>query len=673
MKFSSYMTVITWIAATIGFGALCLVEELGSAFLASAGAITLASLAINSKAQFHISKTLLNAAASLVLAFFALDYLYMSESLVGAASKLLSVIVILKIYDLNTGKDYALLYALVFFELLAAAASTVSPLFFLALALFVSSAIWAMAILTVKKDFEEKTAAKSLLPDSIFGKGFFVATIIVSTLSIAITLALFLVIPRMSAGFFQTKTLNTIKVSGFSDIVDLGSIGPVKLDDTIVMRIRVTGRMPGGYTPRLRGGVFDYYDGARWKKTKTERRNVERRGMEFFHGDEPSSGEAILTQQITLEPLETDTLFAMPRWTKLSGAFGRILTDDTGGIYLPSIPYSRVEYTVWSAVTPFKEESGANMPRYLALPQGMERVSKLAGEITRNSKDNLEKAKDVEAYLKKNYSYSLDPEVTPGVPPIEDFLFNSKTGYCEHYATAMAVLLKAEGVPARLVTGFMPGEWNAFGGYFMVRQRDAHAWVEVHVKDAGWVPFDPTPDAFVSPLQRSSDLSLWIDSLRMKWTRYVINYTFADQVSIGMGMEKKAKDLQKALKDAFTYLRTKGAVAEGKPAALILLVSAIILIVVLAARLRKTRPKSRETPEFYKAMLMALKKRGFRKTPPETPLEFAERTAFAEARELTLIFNSIRYGESRLTDETQAETLRLLTALKNRGKGKGVK
>ena len=89
--------------------------------------------------------------------------------------------------------------------------------------------------------------------------------------------------------------------------------------------------------------------------------------MEFFHGDEPSSGEAILTQQITLEPLETDTLFAMPRWTKLSGAFGRILTDDTGGIYLPSIPYSRVEYTVWSAVTPFKEEADANMPRYLAL------------------------------------------------------------------------------------------------------------------------------------------------------------------------------------------------------------------------------------------------------------------------------------------------------------------
>ena len=251
MKFSSYMTIITWIAATVGFGALCLVEETGSAFLASAGAITFASLAINSKAQFHISKTLLNAAASLILAFFALDYLYMSESIVGAASKLLSVIVILKIYDLNTGKDYALLYALVFFELLAAAASTVSPLFFLALALFVSSAIWAMAILTVKKTLKKKKAAarKSLLPDSVFGKGFFVATLIVSTLSVAITLALFLVIPRMSAGLFQTKTLNTIKVSGFSDIVDLGSIGPVKLDDTIVMRIRVTGRMPGATLP----------------------------------------------------------------------------------------------------------------------------------------------------------------------------------------------------------------------------------------------------------------------------------------------------------------------------------------------------------------------------------------------------------------------------------------
>ena len=211
----------------------------------------------------------------------------------------------------------------------------------------------------------------------------------------------------------------------------------------------------------------------------------------------------------------------------------------------------------------------------------------------------------------------------------------------------MAVLLKAEGVPARLVTGFMPGEWNAFGGYFMVRQRDAHAWVEVHVKDAGWVPFDPTPDAFVSPLRRSSDLFLWIDSLRMKWTRYVINYTFADQVSIGMGMEKKAKDLQKALKDAFTYLRTKGAVAEGKPAPLILFVSAIILIVVLAARLRKTRPKSRETPEFYNEMLRALKKR-LPKNASGNPSRIRGKNRLCRGAGINAYFNSIRYGEAGL-------------------------
>src|SRR3972149_1966328 len=191
----------------------------------------------------------------------------------------------------------------------------------------------------------------------------------------------------------------------------------------------------------------------------------------------------------------------------------------------------------------------------------------------------------------------------------------------------------------------------------MYRQRDAHTWVEVLLKGLGWAPFDPTPEAGTAPPPSSSGISLWIDSLRVKWARYVINYSFADQVSIGMGMEQKGRALQKALKDAFAYLLGKGAVTGKNPALLILLVSAIILILALAARVRKNRPKDAKTPEFYDEMLKTLRKRGFERTPPETHLEFAKRTGLPEALELTVIFNSIRYGGSGLADVTRAGAL----------------
>src|SRR3989454_389608 len=88
---------------------------------------------------------------------------------------------------------------------------------------------------------------------------------------------------------------------------------------------------------------------------------------------------------------------------------------------------------------------------------------------------------------------SLDVGTTMSADPVDDFLFTRKTGYCEHYATAMVVLLRALGIPARLVTGFLPGVWNDFGNYYTIRQQDAHAWVEVYFPLSGWVTFAPTP------------------------------------------------------------------------------------------------------------------------------------------------------------------------------------
>jgi len=119
-------------------------------------------------------------------------------------------------------------------------------------------------------------------------------------------------------------------------------------------------------------------------------------------------------------------------------------------------------------------------------------------------------------------------EQDSGVNPVKDFLFNSKKGFCEHYATAMVLMLRSIGIPSRIVTGFAGGDLNEYGGYLIIRQSHAHSWVEA-VIDGFWLTFDPTP---VKITEKPSSVILLIDMLKMKWQRYVIGYSLYDQKKI---------------------------------------------------------------------------------------------------------------------------------------------
>jgi hypothetical protein len=142
---------------------------------------------------------------------------------------------------------------------------------------------------------------------------------------------------------------------------------------------------------------------------------------------------------------------------------------------------------------------------------------------------DLRKAEVIERYLKKNYRYSLNTRPPDdNSDPLLYFLFASKTGFCEHYATAMAMMLRTSGIPARIVTGFQGGELNEYGNYVIVRQSNAHSWVEAYV-DGRWMRFDPTPSVMV---ERPPAVALFIDMLRMEWDRYVVAFSYSDQKEI---------------------------------------------------------------------------------------------------------------------------------------------
>src|SRR5256714_4047533 len=210
-----------------------------------------------------------------------------------------------------------------------------------------------------------------------------------------------------------------------------------------------------------------------------------------------------------------------------------------GGFYLPFPPATRFQYTVISIPEIFRkadrDAASTEYPafikeQYLQLPSLSPEVRDLAQKVTLASVTTSGKVRVIEQFLKQTYRYSLDAETAIQKSPIEEFLFIRKTGYCEHYATAMVVMLRTVGIPARLVTGFLATEWNEFGGYFTVRQRDAHAWVEVYFPDSGWMTMDPTPTVSAAVTStRWEPLSQLGESLRLKWDRLFVHYSAKDQ------------------------------------------------------------------------------------------------------------------------------------------------
>jgi hypothetical protein len=155
----------------------------------------------------------------------------------------------------------------------------------------------------------------------------------------------------------------------------------------------------------------------------------------------------------------------------------------------------------------------------------------------------------------ENYRYSLEADTTTLSHPLEEFLFARKTGYCEHYATAMVVMLRTVGIPARLVTGFLATEWNEYGGYFTVRQRDAHAWVEVYFPHSGWITMDPTPTVSAAvTTTRWEPLSQLGESLRLKWDRLFVHYSAKDQLAVVHGVREGSDALRERVSRSVSLL-----------------------------------------------------------------------------------------------------------------------
>lgn len=661
---------------------------------------------------FRLSREAWNALIIAAFVAFGVDFLWISEDLLPAGVHFLILLMVNKLLTLQQRKDFLHLYAISLLEILSAAALTVELWYGAVFVAYLLAAIWTLLLYHLRNEAEEAHAILQptggpmdpvRTPGPITGR-FFWTTNGIAVGAFCLTLAIFFVIPRIGAGFFQKNRAELIRTSGFSEQVDLGIIGSIKLDETVVMRVEFPDQK-GPVAERLyfRGAAYDVYNGRSWANSLARRHVVGRTqdGVHIVGATEPSSTEQTgLRQEVLVEALDTSALFGVPVVDSVKGLFFLMLVDGMENLYLPYLPSTRFQYSAHSIPSNLLEEERTaktfSYPshvkeHFLQLPGLSPRVAELARAVVRQAQTPYEMAIAVERHLREDYRYSLDVGITVPESPVEEFLFTRKSGYCEHYATAMVVMLRALGIPTRLVTGFLPGEWNDFGNYYTVRQRDAHAWVEVFFPRSGWITFDPTPSvtaAVTSPLW--SMLGRVVDSIRLKWDRFVILYSFRDQMAVAQDIRERSDKVRSQVSASLaTALRWVAAgrarVAEFLRASDWLLVGVVggaglaglIVIAWIRVRARVRRgqlmlrtPRQATAMRLYGRMLRLLESRGVSKAPGAAPMEFARlvdrewSNASRFVQPLTELYCRVRFGQVPLSSEDLQRVDDLLAGLR---------
>jgi transglutaminase-like putative cysteine protease len=466
------------------------------------------------------------------------------------------------------------------------------------------------------------------------------------TLLLALPLAvlLFLFFPRL-AGSFWAVPRGEEALTGLSDTMSPGSIGKLSSSYEVAFRARFEGELPPNEQRYWRGPVLHYFDGFTWSRGSSGGRA--RQAPEF-------AGRAY-RYHIALEPSRHRWWFALDTPAQ-SPDPSVVLTHDYE--LLAARPVSDPTSFEALSYTAARQDSPLSQWERLentALPRGRNpRSLELARELrTRAASDAAFVAAALEFLRRGGFVYSLEPEKL-GTEQVDDFLFRTRTGFCGHYASAFVVLMRAAGVPARVVTGYLGGEWNPSGGYLVMRQSDAHAWVEVWLEGRGWTRIDPTAVVEPERLQRGAlDLlpeamsastrllrgSPWLAHLLQRWdaadawwNERVVKFDYATQIDV---LERLG-------------IHSADARALGWAFVLVLLGWLTLIGWHLGRSARPRRPDA--VARAYALLCRKLARTGLIRAPHQGPLAYAEvlragRPALAESASALLAqYARLRYG-----------------------------
>jgi transglutaminase-like putative cysteine protease len=443
--------------------------------------------------------------------------------------------------------------------------------------------------------------------------------------SVPLMLVLFALFPRIPGPLWGLPRDAHAGLTGLSDDMSPGAISALSQSDAVAFRVRFDGPIPESGRLYWRGPVLTHTDGWRW--TRDADRRLARRSLW------QPLGPAV-DYEITLEPHGGRWLVALdPPAFRASETW---LTEDIE-IRARRDVTDRLRYRMRSHLDYRLARWGPHDPAaVLALPPGWHPRARALGLAWRQELGDAwavaERA--LRWFREEPFRYTLRPALLAG-DPVDEFLFSTREGFCEHYASAFVVLMRAAGVPARVVTGYQGGEINPIGDYLLVRQRDAHAWAEIWLRGEGWVRMDPT--AAVSPLRVEGGIDAAIpptlgppalglapapsladalrrlrqavDAVQASWNTWILGY----------GPQRQRQALERIGLDAS---RTSTLV-------LALGVAAAAVLSLLAAWMFLGRARRDPVRASYDRFCARLARHGLERHPGEGPRDYARRVCAA--------------------------------------------
>jgi hypothetical protein len=642
---------------------------------------------------------------------FPVDIVFVSRAMAGdsvnpalyaallATVHFLLFVTIVRLYSVVTDRDALFLAMLSFAGVLAAAVFTIDTSFLAFFLIFLMFAVAVFVGLEIRRG-----ASGAVFPplsadaqrERKFNRALSLAALSVALGAAAIGSLLFFVFPRFSAGYFARAGTQPTLMSGFSDSVELGQIGEIKKSTEVVMRVETSG--PVNYSMlRWRGIALTTFDGHRWYSTETGRPvGAGADGWISLTPQGEIEGRPATQVEFValLQPMASAALFAPATVLAVRGNFSgegtyygaarrsSVSIDSTGSIYNPFRNYTQIRYegiSVLPVARPVEARTaGMEYPdeirrKYLQLPEKLDaRIPEFAKRIAAGANNPYDKALAIENYLRSNFAYTLNLTGMAGPDPLALFLFKTRAGHCEYFASAMAVMLRTLGIPSREVNGFLPGEYNDLAGDYIVRASDAHSWVEAYFPGNGWITFDPTPSSGEQMSGLFSRLALYADWFQLTWNEWVINYDFSHQISLARTAGQVSSDWRNEGQRKFQRFRDRGMeqLTEWQrahpvlrlvlPVAMVLALFALRLewlrsffrwlgFAWLARRPATARNNPQLASRLYTELLRLLERRGISRRETQTAGEFAASAELqpglaAAVREFTDLYVQARFG-----------------------------